>query len=157
MFPEYHKINAMRTISVCIPYFNRFFLIKETLEPLLSDPRVNEIVIVDDQSAQQDYEQLFDYVSEIKKIKLFRNIKNFGNQHNKKIAASFATNRWIILLDNDNVIKSDFIDALFGYPIWDTNTIYHPEAAAPHFNYRQFSGVEFHKSNIKPYLEHSNL
>lgn len=140
-----------RKISVVIPYYNRSDLIKETLSPLLSDHRIDDIVLCDDRSKPDDFKNLLKITEDIIKVRVTRNCDNFGNQHNKKACLSFAKNEWAIILDNDNIVGTDFIDKLYEYAYWDENTIYHPDFAYPNFNYRHFGGKIIREETVKSY------
>lgn len=140
-----------RKISVCIPYYNRNELVKETLAYPLQDDRIDEIIMCDDVSPDEDYHKLLEYTWDLKKIKVIRNVRNWHNQHNKRNAISFAKNEWCVLLDNDNVIDKDFVDKLFEIKQWESECIYHPSWAAPNFDYRKFNGELIVKENVKSF------
>lgn len=116
----------VRQISVTIPHYNNARFMRETLEYILNDERISEIIICDDCS--KDFEELQSIVSEFNnnKIVLQQNERNLGCYHNKLHSVSKCTNDWAILLDSDNIIKKDYIDTLFNIEEWNTNTIYAP-------------------------------
>lgn len=116
-----------KKISVAIPYYNNSEFMDKTLETLIIDNRISEIVIVDDNS--QDLNKL-EYLLEklnSKKIILYKNEKNLGCYHNKIKTVSKCTNDWCILLDSDNYIEKSYIDILYKLENWDTNIIYSPD------------------------------
>lgn len=144
----------MRKINVCIPYYNRADMVMETLEYLLIDDRIDEIIMMDDCSPIEDYYKLIENTWNMKKVKLVKNIKNFHVQHNKRNAISFSKNEWCIILDNDNQINKDFVDKLFQIENWNKNIIYHPACACPTFDYRQFNGQTITKENVNKYCDY---
>ena len=137
-----------RKISVVIPYYNRCDLVIQTIEPLLSDDRISEVILCDDRSPDEDYYQLLKNVSGMKKVKVYRNVINMYVQANKKNALSFAKEDWVVIVDNDNIMSKDFFDKLFSIDKWDPDTIYHPSFASPNFDYRQFNGKTITKENV---------
>jgi glycosyltransferase involved in cell wall biosynthesis len=141
-------------ITVSIPYYNRADLVMETIRPLMNEDRVDEIILCDDCSPEDDFDKLLRNTEGMDKIKIVRNIKNFHNQHNKRNALSFAKNEWVLLLDNDNVAQQDFFDKLFALDYWEPDTIYHPAFAAPTFDYRQFNDETFTKKNVRHFAHH---
>ena len=66
-----------RKISVAIPYYNNSKFMNKTLETLLVDKRINEIIITDDMS--KDILTLKELINNLNtsKIKLFVNEKKF--------------------------------------------------------------------------------
>jgi GT2 family glycosyltransferase len=137
-----------RKISLCIPGYRRPKLTMETLAYPISDDMISEIIITDDLSPIDEYHELWELTKDISKVKLIRNVNNFHNAHNKRTALSFATNEWVILIDNDNKIDKNFVDKLFQVETWDPKIIYHPEWLRPHYDYREISGSIINKENV---------
>lgn len=144
-----------RTISVCIPHYNNSMFMPETLSYLLTDDRICEIVIVDDNS--KDVSELKNYLNNIPttKIKIFYNQKNLGCYHNKIITVRMSTSEWCILLDSDNFIDKHYVDTLFDIVSWDNNTIYAPECSstfpgsqAPNLDYSIYSDMWITKNHF---------
>lgn len=142
----------MQTISLCLTNYNRFELLIESFRQVINDDRISEIVISDDNSDPEIYNQLKALFAEIPKVEFYRNEKNVGMSLNKKLAIERAQNKRCIIFDSDNVITTAFIDALYALPIWDSNIIYAPEFAKPEFDYRAFTGKAIHKNNVKDFL-----
>lgn len=134
-------------ISICIPTFQRFKLLFESFENVYHDERVSEIVIVDDCSDHNIFEDIRERSFNLPKIKLYRNLQNRDCYENKYTALSYASNEWAILLDSDNIIQKEYIDAVYGIN-WDPNTCYMPSFAEPHFDYREFAGMIISKENV---------
>jgi glycosyltransferase involved in cell wall biosynthesis len=116
-----------RKISVAIPYYNNSKFMNKTLETLLVDKRINEIIITDDMS--KDISTLKELINNLNtsKIKLFENEKNLGCYHNKITAVSKCSNDWCILLDSDNYIEKSYIDTIYNIETWNKNVIYAPD------------------------------
>lgn len=172
-----------RTISICIPTYNRYQMTLESFAQVLGDPRVSEIVIVDDRSTDDSCEKLiewgitsvlrFPYKKELvvdepkysffdartnTAVRLYRNSSNLDCYQNKRVAVDHCTNEWCILLDSDNIIDKTYLDKLFEIPDWSADTIYTPCFAKPHFDFRNFAGVTIHKNNVAQLMnQFSNL
>lgn len=130
-----------RQISVAIPFYNRSQFIDETLENLLEDNRVSEIIISDDCSNRKEYKNLKSKVAPHRaKIKLFRNRCNWGPLKNKYLAISRCTGERAILLDSDNSLTKNYIDKLYEIKYWEPNVIYCPDYARPSFCYKEYVG-----------------
>ena len=99
-------------ISVSITHYNNAHFIKDTLEFIVKSEYISEIIINDDCS--KDYLVLKDIVEEIdsNKIKLYQNKENLGNFINKLKTPEYCSNEWAILLDSDNIIIPEYVNAL---------------------------------------------
>lgn len=139
-------------ITLAIPTYNRTDLLWQSFEKVLNDERISEIVIVDDHSDEIVWAQVQAMCHPHHKIKLYRNDKNLDCYRNKREAVSKASNEWVILLDSDNVIDSSYIDALLHKWIRDSNCIYQPCYARPHFNFKRYENMEITKSNVGTYI-----
>jgi glycosyltransferase involved in cell wall biosynthesis len=141
-----------RKISLCITNYNRDTLLFESFRYVLDDDRVSEIVIADDQSDVKIFNKVKEHCDRHQKIKLHRNFKNLGCYKNKRRVIELASNDWVIIFDSDNVLKKDYIDALYSVPEWSPATIYAPEFARPHFSYIHFAGQTIDKSNVARFV-----
>jgi cellulose synthase/poly-beta-1,6-N-acetylglucosamine synthase-like glycosyltransferase len=148
-------------ITVSIPYYNRADMVMETIMPLLFDDRIDEIILCDDCSPEDDFCKLLENISDLEqkfdeasKIKVIKNVENFHNQHNKRNAISFAKNEWVLILDNDNIADKNFIDKFYKSTIYN-NIIFHPAFAAPTFDYRIFNGHTITKENVNIFTKHN--
>ena len=137
-----------RKISICIPTYQRFEMLFEAFAKVYDDPRVDEIVIVDDTSELDIFEKIRERSFAMEKIKLYRNANNRDCYLNKYTSLSFAQNDWCILLDSDNIIDVDYLDKIFGFDEWDEKTSYMPSFAKPLFNYSALSGYTLCKENM---------
>jgi glycosyltransferase involved in cell wall biosynthesis len=138
--------------TLAITTYNRPEMTMKSFKGVIDDERINEIVIVDDHSDWATFLRLRDLCSDLLKVTTIRNGKNLGCYHNKKNAVNEASNEWVILLDSDNIIKPNYLDALDSLEL-SFDTIYAPEFARPHFDYRAFGGVTMTKNNVKNYVD----
>ena len=143
----------MRKISLCITNFNRTALLFESYKNVVDDERISEIIISDDASDIDLFNEVKLEIEKHPKIKLYRNLINQDCYYNKYTAVSLATNEWVILLDSDNVINKSYIDCLFEIKKWDNDTSYMPSWAMPLFDYRAYNGLRFTKENIASYID----
>ena len=142
-----------RKISICLTHFNRSDMIERAIEKVIDDPRVSEIVIIDDNSDDAHKTALLDFTSNHVKIGLstYINDKNLGCYRNKQKAVSFAKNECCCIWDSDNIFDKSYLDRLYMYGLWDKNTIYAPSKANP-FDYTHFEGRILTKQNISRFV-----
>lgn len=124
--------------------------------PFIDDDRINEIVIVDDDSPAEVYSELKAFFEPIPKAKLYRNEINKDCYFNKREAVSLATNEYVLLLDSDNVFSTEFIDIIFKQH-WTPERILQPSFAEPHFDFRKYSSLLANKNNIAGYIKDSTF
>ena len=146
-----------RTISIVIPTYNRYEMIIESFASVLNDSRVSEICIVDDCSTDNSIRLLVDHFFNNPKVHIYQNTANQDCYWNKRIAVEYSTNDWCIVLDSDNIITPEYIDALYAIPEWSYDTVYQPVYARPHFDFRQFSGLTIDKDNLRDYIKSDTL
>jgi glycosyltransferase involved in cell wall biosynthesis len=141
-------------ISLCITTYNRTELLFESFEQVINDPRVSEIVIVDDHSPIGLFTDISYKLQDNDKVKLFRNDVNLDCYRNKREAVSKATNEWVIIFDSDNIMTRQYIDRIENLFIGGLNakTVYQPSFAEPHFNFTKYEGTLVDKSNVGKYL-----
>lgn len=140
-------------ISLVIPHFNRFAFLLECVQGVLEHPRIDEICISDDCSTDGSYEKLQSWAETQPKVRLQQNTLNQDCYINKHQSVSMARNKWVILFDDDNVIGLDYVDVLCALPEWKENTVYCPEFARPHFDYRAFSGTMVTRHNVSSLMK----
>lgn len=143
----------MKTISICIPTYNRYQLTIDSFAQVMNDNRVEEIILSDDASDNGAYEALVNYFSGNDKVTVHRNEKNLDCYFNKNEAVKKSNNEWAALWDSDNVFGKDYLDAIFSIPEWDDKTIYQPSFAKPHFNFTQWEGLTITKENVSQYAD----
>lgn len=125
----------------------------QSFAEVINDDRIGEVVIVDDCSTDGSGELLLESTMGIGKVKLYRNETNLDCYRNKAIAISLATNEYAILLDSDNVIGTDYLDAIYSQQ-WSPDVILNPVFARPHFSFTHLSGVTVNKGNIAKLMQH---
>lgn len=145
-------MDTNRVLSICIPTWKRTHLVIRAIEKVIDDPRINEIVVVDDASPMDTFFKLEAMLHGMPKIKLFRNGDNLDCYRNKYQALQHASNDWCILFDSDNILYPTYIDAIYSLPDWHPHTFYCPEFARPHFDYTAFSGLYIDKSNVHKHV-----
>jgi glycosyltransferase involved in cell wall biosynthesis len=94
----------MKEITLAIPFYNTSHYFKEAVELSLENDFVKEIVVNDDESTEEEWNNLNSIVNTLNssKIKLFRNEVNLGGFRNKYTAVQNSSCDWIYLLDSDN-------------------------------------------------------
>ncbi len=122
-------------------------MVIRAISQVLDHPMIDEIVIVDDCSNTEIYNDLSDKLISLNcdKVKLLRNASNLDCYRNKHRSVMYAKNDWCIILDSDNVIDNSYVDKLVDM---DPEVIYAPEFARPHFDYRHFGGLTIDKKNV---------
>lgn len=145
-------------LSLCITTYNRFDLLKESYAQVIDDPRISEIIIVDDCSTEPRIKEKVNSLAG-GKVKVFHQAQNRGMSRNKADAISYASNEWCIIFDSDNIIGPDYLDAFFEYTHfdlpsfgpgpWDSKNIFCPDFAKPEFNYGKYSTPNFQSFDSK--------
>jgi glycosyltransferase involved in cell wall biosynthesis len=138
-------------ISICIPTWNRFHHTINCFWQILSDQRVHEVIISDDNSTDDSYLRLLDFYKDEPKVKLFSNNERLKVHGNKYCAIAHASSEWCILFDSDNTIDKSYLDRIYELD-WKPNTIYQPSFARPHFDYRSLCNI-YNKNNIKEHID----
>jgi glycosyltransferase involved in cell wall biosynthesis len=144
-------------LSLAITTYLRYEMTIESFAQIIDDPRIDDIVILDDCSTDGSFEKLVEYFKDNSKVRVIRQAQNRGMLVNKFHAVGYAKNDWVILLDSDNKIDESYIDSFYkahdtiikqhGEPLYP-GAIFAPEFARPAFNYRKFSGKSFNRWNI---------
>ena len=140
-----------RKVGIVIPTFNRYDMVIEATSKVIDDDRIKSITIVDDCSEDDSYSRLLDYYHWNEKVSMYRNSVNLDCYFCKHRAVKLSTSENVIVLDSDNIIDKSYLDAIYAIEEWDSKTIYQPEFARPHFDFRQFSGLEITSKNTPEY------
>ena len=105
-----------KNFTLVIPTYNSSKYMEELLNSALKFLYLNEIIIVDDNSNQDEYDLLNKIVSLNKfnslNIKLYRNEDSLGGFKNKLAGVKLSTNELIYQIDSDNVISRKTIKFL---------------------------------------------
>lgn len=143
-------------ISIAITSYNRIALTLKSFAKVVDDDRISEIVIVDDCSKRPIFDELQKGITH-PKVKLIQNKENLGMSRNKAKAISLCENEWVIILDSDNEIDTDYIDAFYKHFSADRKVFYCPSFARPNFDYRKYEGRSFDAISIKHHLKESEM
>lgn len=94
-------------ISIIIPCYNIAPLIRQTIQSVLAQPYENwELILINDGSTDNTEEILRTYESS--RIKVIT-IQNGGAGHARNTGIDHATGKWIIFLDNDDLLLRESI------------------------------------------------
>lgn len=127
-------------VSLALTHYNRFEMVTKAISQVIEDPRISDIIIMDDCSTDGSYEKLREFYKGILKVRVLRNARNLGMSRNKAEAISHARNEWVIIFDSDNTIDPNYLTALDRIEKFDELVIYCPSFARPQFDYRKWSG-----------------
>src|SRR5262249_31737720 len=99
------------TVSIVIPVFNNFAYTYDCLKSIgvTLPERSFEIVIVDDCS---DDETLFGSLVFTGAVRVLRNARNEGFVRSCNAGATAAKGRYLLFLNNDTLVKPDWLDEL---------------------------------------------
>lgn len=124
----------MNNISIVIPTYNTSKYFREATELPIKNDFVKEIVVIDDCSAEEDWNNLQQIVNELNcdKIKLYRNEKNLGGFRNKYLGVQKASCDWVFLLDSDNFVEDATLGIISGIENPDPNICYAPQVLMKH-------------------------
>lgn len=129
-----------KTISLAIPNFNRVENIVKIAQRHSRTGLVDEIVICDDHSSKKVINDLKNRLLPYSKVKLIENSENLGPFGNKLRTVRNCSNPWVVLCDSDNFIDIDYLNILCEHN-WDESCIYCPDAALPHFDFKNLRGM----------------
>lgn len=134
-------------LTLAITTFNRYEMLLESFTPVLTNPRIDEILIMDDHSEDKYWNKIKDLAKFNPKIKVCRQAANRGMSVNKRDAVFNSKNDWVILFDSDNICGPDYVNNI---PVHlKPNTIYCPWFAKPNFDYRVFKDDTVSKNTLK--------
>lgn len=110
--------NKKPKISVIMPVYNTAHYLSQAIDSILNQTYQNfELIIVDDGSTDKSWEILPQYARINKKIKLFRNKKNYGISEAAKKAILNAHGDFIARVDSDDTIPFDRFEKQIQYLI----------------------------------------
>lgn len=94
----------MKNITLAIPFYNTSQYFLDCIKYAVDNEFVSEIVVNDDRSTSEEWENLNRIVESlnVSKIKIFRNDENIKSFRNKYVTVTKSTNEWVYLLDSDN-------------------------------------------------------
>lgn len=98
-------------VSILIPTYNRENIIVETLTSAINQTYKNiEIVVNDNKSTDNSYEQIKSLAKSNSRIKAYQNKTNLGPVKNWHMCMRRATGKYAKILWSDDLIRSDFIE-----------------------------------------------
>jgi glycosyltransferase involved in cell wall biosynthesis len=109
-------MDILPVVSIMIPTYNRPALLKETLQSALNQITdfPFEVVVVDNSS--DNYSMIIDEIVQSYlplPIRLFRNSSNIGMYGNWNRCALLARANWICILNDDDLISTNFVENAF--------------------------------------------
>ena len=90
-----------KCLTVVVPVYNEASTITEVLKTVLAQPVVQEIIVVDDGSADGTWDRLLEAAETDRRIKIFRHEKNQGKGAALRTGFSKATAPIVIVQDAD--------------------------------------------------------
>lgn len=141
-------------LTLAITNYNRYELLTKSYAEVIDDPRITEVLIMDDHSDSDIFKLVHDLRNTHPKVRVVRQTVNRGMMQNKADAIALSRNNWVIIFDSDNIIRKNYLDAI--PENLNTDTIYLPDFAAPHFNYQMFAGWQVTALNVKRFVLDDN-
>lgn len=141
---------ATKQLTVCIPTYKRYQMTVEAVSSALQDDRVGEVVVVED-GLTEDGQMLKQHYNNHPKVTVYFNHTNLGVYGNKHRAVQLASNPWVIILDSDNRLTREYLDAVFNAE-WNEAEVLAPVFARPTFDYRAYSGKVLQKNNVAQFI-----
>ena len=104
----------MVTFSILMPAYNVEKYISKAIDSVIAQTYDEwELIIVDDASIDRTGEIVKVYAADNTRIRYHRNEKNSGNTSQPRLkAATFATGKFISILDADDTIETQFLEKL---------------------------------------------
>lgn len=119
----------MNKITLAIPFYNTSKYFMDCIKYSLEDDFIEEIVVNDDHSSEEEWENLNNIIKNLNtdKIKLFRNEINLGGFKNKYVTVAKCNCEWIYLLDSDNHLTENTLSSIRNIENPDLNICYAPK------------------------------
>lgn len=138
-------------IAIAIPTYEREDMTFGAFAEVYNDPRVDEIVIVDDASTSMH--GLLARAALYPKVRAFCNEKNLGCYQNKRRAVEQACTEWVVLFDSDNVMAVEYLQALWNVRPWNPDILYAPTYGRPMLDYRIYERMLCTQFNVAQFLD----
>ena len=100
----------MRPVSVIIPAYNAESHLGSTLDSVLSNESVLDVIVVDDCSTDQTAAIANSYAERTGRVSLHRSEKNGGAGHSRNVGMSYARGDYLYFLDSDDILARGAID-----------------------------------------------
>lgn len=134
-------------LTLAITTYNRYEMLLESFAKVIGDPRIDEVLIMDDHSEDKYWNKIKDLSKFNPKIKVARQDKNRGMSENKHDAIALSKSDWVIIFDSDNVLNDSYLNNI--PQIRRKQTIYAPSFAKPNFDYRIYQGNHLTTDTVK--------
>lgn len=110
----------MIDISIIIPHYNNWEMLRELLETIPTDDRI-EVIVVDDHSSESNnqIEEQFPQV-----FFLSNKLDKKGAGAARNVGLKKATGKWLLFADSDDLFITDFIKKIEKYIISDMDIIF---------------------------------
>ena len=138
----------MNKISVAIPTYYSSKLIEDTINPLLNNKIIDEIVVTDDSEDKNEFNELSRKINNLVenssvKIKISKNSKKLGGFKNKYHSVSKTSNDFVYQIDSDNIPSYRSLQFIEKSPenIFDKDLLYLPSRI-----------YLFKSQNMKPFI-----
>ncbi len=132
-------------LSVIIPAFNAASYLSETLNSLINQSHVKEILIVDDGSTDNTFQLINQYTQRYSHIHSFQNDVNRGISYSRNKAIYAARSDWVLFMDADDVAADDLCEKL----IYELLRLVPTIPAQPwHLIYPAYLQIDQHGTNI---------
>lgn len=101
-------------ISLIIPTRNRAYALQEVLPSFFEQPKVSEIIFIDDQSEDDTFLVITHFQKETPLIKVVycRNEKREGASYSREKGVKLATNEYILFCDDDEFLGPNYCQIL---------------------------------------------
>lgn len=104
-------------VSVIVPIYNVEGYLDKCVESLLSQTYKHlEIILVDDGSTDKSGEMVDSYVSKYKNVRALHK-KNGGLSSARNAGIDVARGEWLVFVDSDDYVSSDYVSKLFDLAI----------------------------------------
>jgi GT2 family glycosyltransferase len=108
--------NNQVLVTIAIPTYNRFPLLKKALGSALAQTYPNiEIVVLDNASTDGTHEYLAQQAELHKNIKIIRNKENIGAAKNHHQILQYVSGQYLNVLSDDDILSNDFIKVAINY------------------------------------------
>lgn len=99
-------------VSIIVPIYNSEKYLSKCIDSIIKQKYKNiEILLIDDGSNDKSYEICKEYLKKDKRIKVFSQ-KNSGPSSARNLGLDKASGEYIIFVDSDDYIESDFISTM---------------------------------------------
>ena len=98
-------------VSVCIPTFNRAYILRNVIQSVLSQTYMRFELIVSDDASSDDTETVVKNIND-SRIRYHRNEVNLGLSNNWNIVVRNANGKYVFKLDDDDYIAPTFLEKI---------------------------------------------